>query len=258
MDYTATEMMTIAAARALADDDICFVGIGLPSAACNLARLTHAPNITLVYESGTLATKPHVLPLSIGDGDLCETALTTVPVPEMFQYWLQGGRISVGFLGGAQVDRFGNLNSTVVGDYDRPQVRLPGSGGATEIATACQRVFVVLPQSRRTFVEKLDFITSLGYGPTGRERRALGLETSGPALIVTDLFTMQPDVETMEFQVATIHPGVSREQIVANTGWPVSFLNGATDTARPTARELEALRDLMMRTRQAHGTPEPN
>src|SRR5689334_14726876 len=175
MTYTATEMMTVEAARALTNDDICFVGIGLPSAACNLARLTHAPRLRLVYESGTLETKPDVLPLSIGDGELCETALTTVSVPEMFQYWLQGGRITVGFLGGAQVDRFGNLNSTVIGDYARPSVRLPGGGGAPEIATACQKIFIVMQQTKRTFVERLSFVTSLGHGPTGREREALGL-----------------------------------------------------------------------------------
>ena len=148
MTWTAVEMMTVAAARALANDDVCFVGIGLPSAACNLARLTHAPRLPLVYESGTIETRPDVLPLSIGDGELCETALTTVSVPEMFQYWLQGGRITVGFLGGAQVDRFGNLNSTVIGDYARPKVRLPGSGGAPEIATCCRRIFIVMRHSR--------------------------------------------------------------------------------------------------------------
>src|SRR5918993_1008537 len=201
MTWSSSEMMTVAAARALTDDDICFVGIGLPSAACNLARLTHAPRLTLVYESGTLETRPHVLPLSIGDGELCETALTTVSVPEMFQYWLQGGRITVGFLGGAQVDRFGNLNSTVIGDYGRPKVRLPGSGGATEIATACRRVYIVMKQSARAFVEKLDFLTSLGHGPTGRERAALELPTQGPTLIVTDLCTMRPDPDTNEFKV---------------------------------------------------------
>src|SRR6187200_2480668 len=155
MTWSASEMMTVAAARALTNDDICFVGIGLPSAACNLARLTHAPRLTLVYESGTLETKPHVLPLSIGDGELCETALTTVPVVEMFQYWLQGGRVTVGFLGGAQVDRFGNLNSTVIGPYERPKVRLPGSGGATEIAAHCHRVFIVMRHSVRAFVDRL-------------------------------------------------------------------------------------------------------
>jgi glutaconate CoA-transferase subunit B len=247
-------MMTVAAARALADDDICFVGIGLPSAACNLARLTHAPHLTLVYESGTLETRPQVLPLSIGDGELCETALTTVAVPEMFQYWLQGGRISVGFLGGAQVDRFGNLNSTVVGDYAHPKVRLPGSGGATEIATGCHRIFIVMPQTRRTFVDRLDFLTSLGHGPSGRERKALGLNTEGPTLIVTDLCTMRPDAETNEFQVTTLHPGVTREQVVENTGWAVRFGDAVTETAPPTERELQTLRDLLARTARAHGT----
>ncbi len=199
--YSAAEMMTVAAARALGNDDICFVGIGLPSAACNLARLTHAPHLTLVYESGTLETKPTVLPLSIGDGELCETALTTVSVPEMFQYWLQGGRISVGFLGGAQIDRFGNLNSTVIGPYDKPKVRLPGSGGATEIATGCQRIYVVMRHNPRAFVERLAFVTSLGHGVTGRERRAMGITTEGPVLVVTDLCTMTPDAETKEFEV---------------------------------------------------------
>src|SRR5271154_5333413 len=162
--YTPTEMLTIAASRALASDDVCFVGIALPSAACNLARLTHAPNITLIYESGTIRTRPSVLPLSIGDGELCETALATVSVPEMFRYWLQGGRITIGFLSGAQVDRFGNLNSTVIGDYHRPSVRLPGSGGATEIATSCGEIFIVMRQNKRSFVAELDFLTSLGHG----------------------------------------------------------------------------------------------
>ena len=173
MSWTAVEMMTVSAARALTDDDVCFVGIGLPSAACNLARLTHAPRLRLVYESGTIETRPDVLPLSIGDGELCETALTTVSVPEMFQYWLQGGRITIGFLGGAQVDRFGNLNSTVIGDYARPAVRLPGGGGAPEIAACCRRTFIVMRHSRRAFVDKLAFVTTLGHGPTGQERRAL-------------------------------------------------------------------------------------
>lgn len=254
MNYTASEMMTVAAARALLNTDVCFVGIGLPSAACNLARLTHAPNLTLVYESGTLETRPTVLPLSIGDGELHETALTTVSVPEMFQYWLQGERISVGFLGGAQVDRFGNLNSTVIGEYARPKVRLPGSGGATEIATGCQRIYIVMRHNPRAFVEKLSFQTSLGHGPTGRERRQLGVRTQGPVLIVTDLCTMTPHPDTNEFQVATLHPGVTREQVVSGTGWPIVFAGELSETPAPSADELGALRDLHTRTAKAHGT----
>jgi len=247
-------MMTVAAARALTSDDVCFVGIGLPSAACNLARLTHAPGIRLVYESGTLETKPDVLPLSIGDGELCETALVTVSVPEMFQYWLQGERITVGFLGGAQVDRYGNLNSTVIGDYRSPKVRLPGSGGATEIATGCRRIYIVMKQSPRTFVERLSFLTSLGHGPTGRERRELGVRTQGPTLIVTDLCIMKPDPETNEFRVTSIHPGVTRGQIIEATGWPIRFADDVDETPPPTAEELAALRDLNARTAKAHGT----
>src|SRR5487761_1220397 len=197
-DYNPNEMMTIAAARALKNDDICFVGIGQPSAACNLARLTHAPDITLIYESGTLATKPNVLPLSIGDGELCDTALTTVSVPEMFRYWLQGGRITVGFLGGAQIDRFANLNTTVIGDYRQPKVRLPGGGGAPEIATNCREIYIIMAMGKRAFIDKLPFITSMGHGPTGRERRALGVRTKGPTRLITDLCVFEPDPETKE------------------------------------------------------------
>ena len=253
MSYSAVEMMTVSAARALADDDVCFVGIGLPSAACNLARLTHAPRLRLVYESGTIETRPDVLPLSIGDGELCETALTTVSVPEMFQYWLQGGRITIGFLGGAQVDRFGNLNSTVIGDYARPTVRLPGGGGAPEIAACCRRTFIVMRHSRRAFVDQLAFVTTLGHGPTGRERRALGLTTEGPALLVSDLCTMRPHPETKELQVTSLHPGVTREHVVDQTGWPVAFAPSVAETPAPSARELEVLRDLHARTAVAHG-----
>ena len=253
MTWSASEMMTVAAARALTNQDICFVGIGLPSAACNLARLTHAPRLTLVYESGTLETKPNVLPLSIGDGELCETALTTVSVPEMFQYWLQGGRITVGFLGGAQVDRYGNLNSTVIGEYKHPKVRLPGSGGATEISTSCQRVYIVMRHGRKSFVEKLDFLTSLGHGRTGRERRSMGLRTEGPSLIVTDLCTMRPDPDSKEFEVVTLHPGVSADAVRENTGWPVRFAGQVPETPSPTPDELGVLRDLNARTAEAHG-----
>jgi len=250
--YTGNEIMTIVAARALRSQDVCFVGIGAPSAACNLARLTHAPDITLIYESGTIATRPDVLPLSIGDGELCDTALTTVSVPEMFRYWLQGGRITLGFLGGAQVDRFANLNTTVIGDYARPKVRLPGGGGAPEIATQCGEVFITMPQSIRTFVAKLDFITSLGHGEGGDHRRRLGIATQGPTKLITDLCVMEPDPQTREMRVVTMHPGVTRERLQANTGWPLCYSEAVTQTPVPTAGELTVLRDLQERTRRAH------
>ena len=253
MSYSPAEMMTVAAARALQNEDVCFVGIGLPSAACNLARLTHAPNIKLIYESGTLRTRPDVLPLSIGDGELCETALTTVSVPEIFRYWLQGGRISVGFLGGAQVDRFGNLNSTVIGDYRKPKVRLPGSGGATEIATSCGQVYIVMRQSARSFVKHLDFLTTLGHGRTGRERRELGIQTKGPSLLVTDLCIMRPDEDSKEMLVRSLHPGTTRAQVQEATGWDLCFAREVGETAPPTAEELDVLRELHARTARAHG-----
>src|SRR5215813_1987190 len=253
MTYSASEVMTIAAARALRNSDICFVGIGMPSAACNLARLTHAPDITLIYESGTIATKPDILPLSIGDGESCDTALTTVSVPEMFRYWLQGGRITVGFLGGAQIDRFANLNTTVVGPYHKPKVRLPGGGGAPEIAISCGEIFIIMAQSRRSFVGKLDFVTSLGHGEGGDHRRRLGVSTKGPTRLVTDLCTFEPDAESREMTVVSIHPGVTRERIQENTGWPVRIAAEVKETPAPTARELEVLRALHARTARAHG-----
>ena len=253
LSYTPNEMMTVAAARALRNEDVCFVGIGAPSAACNLARNTHAPQITLIYESGTIATKPNVLPLSIGDGELCDTALTTVPVPEMFRYWLQGGRMTVGFLGGAQIDRFANLNTTVVGDYHKPKVRLPGGGGAPEIATNCHEIFIIMAMGKRAFVDKLPFITSMGHGPTGRERRALGVKSRGPTRLITDLCLFEPDPETKEMTVVSIHPGVTREQIVENCGWTPSFAANVAETRAPDATELEVLRDIQARTKAAHG-----
>lgn len=251
-DYKPNEMMTIAAARALKNDDVCFVGIGQPSAACNLARLTHAPNITLIYESGTLATKPNILPLSIGDGELCETALTTTTVVEMFRYWLQGGRIKVGFLGGAQIDRFANLNTTVVGPYDKPKVRLPGGGGAPEIATSCGEIFIIMAQGKRSFVDKLDFVTSIGHVSGGDSRAKLGVKTKGPTKLITDLALFEPDPQTKEMTVVSIHPGVTREQIQENSGWPIKFAAKVAETPPPTQRELEVLRELHSRTNRAH------
>lgn len=251
-EYKPREMMTIAAARALKNDDICFVGIGQPSAACNLARLSHAPGITLIYESGTLATKPNILPLSIGDGELCETALTTVPVPEMFRYWLQGGRIKIGFLGGAQIDKFANLNTTVVGPYAKPKVRLPGGGGAPEIATSCGEIFIIMAQGKRSFVDKLDFVTSIGHVTGGDSRARLGVKTKGPTKLITDLALFEPDPETKEMTVVSIHPGVTREQIQENAGWIIAFAAKVAETPPPTPRELEVLRDLHARTDRAH------
>ena len=251
--HTPSEMMTIAAARALRNDDVCFVGIGAPSAACNLARLTHAPKIALIYESGTIATRPNILPLSIGDGELCDTALTTVSVPEMFRYWLQGGRITLGFLGGAQIDRFANLNTTVVGPYEHPRVRLPGGGGAPEIAAHCGRIFITMAMGKRAFVDKLPFITSMGHGSGGDSRTRLGLKTLGPTRIVTDLCILEPDTESKELTVTSLHPGVSAEQVRAECGWDLRFVANVIETPPPTALELEVLRDLQDRTARAHG-----
>jgi glutaconate CoA-transferase subunit B len=253
MTYTPDELMTVAAARCVGNDDVCFVGIGLPSAACNLARLTHAPRITLIYESGTIATRPSVLPLSIGDGELCATALTTVSVPEFFRYWLPSGRISVGFLGAAQIDRFANLNSTVIGPYDRPAVRLPGAGGAPEMAAACQRIFIIIPHSRRAFRTRLDFLTTLGHGDGSGHRARLGLTTAGPAKVITDLCVMEPDDRTQELTVTSLHPGISKAQVEAATEWPVRFAADLAETTPPEACELEVLRALRARTSEAHG-----
>jgi glutaconate CoA-transferase subunit B len=250
--YTPSEMMTIAAARALKSTDVCFVGIGAPSAACNLARMTHAPDITLIYESGTLETKPSVLPLSIGDGELCDTALTTVSVPEMFRYWLQGGRITVGFLGGAQIDRFANLNTTVVGDYHKPKVRLPGGGGAPEIAVHVGEVFITMAQSPRAFVDKLPFITSLGHGTGGDDRLKKGATTKGPTKLITDMCVMEPDPVSKEMTVVTIHAGVTREALQAATGWPLKYAAAVGETPVPTALELDVMRDMQARTKKAH------
>jgi glutaconate CoA-transferase, subunit B len=251
--YTPSEMMTVVAARALRPDDICFVGIGAPSAACNLARATRAPNLKLIYESGTINTQPRVLPLSIGDGELCDTALMTVSVPEMFRYWLQGERMSVGFLGGAQIDRYANLNTTVVGDYDKPKVRLPGGGGAPEIAISCKEIFITMAMGKRAFVEKLPFITSLGHGAGPGGREGLNVATKGPTKVITDLCVFEPDPETRELTVTVLYPHATREMVQENCGWTVKFAADLREEEAPTAAELETLRDLHERTRRAHG-----
>jgi len=251
-DFTADEMMTIAASRALNNNDVCFVGIGAPSAACNVARLTHAPDITLIYESGTIGTAPRILPLSIGDGELCETAVTTVSVPEMFRYWLQGGRVTIGFLGAAQLDKFGNINTTVIGDYHHPKTRLPGGGGAPEIASSCQQTYITMKQSLRSMVEKIDFFTSYGHGEGGDARHKMGIQTRGPTLLITDLAIWTPDEETHEFTVRSLHPGVTREMVQDTCGWKVKFDDNVEQTPPPTSLELNTLRDLKVRTEAAH------
>lgn len=251
-DYATDEMMTVEAARQLKDGDVCFVGIGLPSAAANLARLTHAPDIVLIYESGTIGAEPKVLPLSIGDGELADTALTVVSVPEIFRYWLQGGRVDVGFLGAAQIDRFANINTTVVGDYAKPNVRLPGAGGAPEIAGQAGEVFIILRQSPKAFIEKLDFITSVGHLDGGDARARLGLRGRGPTKVITDLGVMTPDSATRELTLTQIHPGVTVEQVLAQTGWPLKVAPRLATTPVPTAAELDTLRALHRRTNLAH------
>ncbi|WP_422768822.1 CoA-transferase subunit beta [Plantactinospora sp. WMMC1484] len=243
--WTGEEMMVVAAARALRDGARCFVGIGRPSVAANLARRTHAPNLVLVYESGTIGSKPTHLPLSIGDGVLAETADAVVSVPEMFNYWLQPGRIDVGFLGAAQIDRYGNINTTVIGaDYHRPSVRLPGAGGAPEIAASCREVFVVARHDRRTFVERVDFITSVGYGQGPGDRERLNLRGRGPVRVITDLGVLEPDPVTRELTLTQLHEGVRVDQARAETGWPLRVTDPPQTIPTPTPAELAALRDL--------------
>ena len=227
--HTEEELMAVAAARRLGNGAVVFVGIGLPSKACNLARATHAPDCVLIYESGTIGAKPHQLPLSIGGGELAETADVVVSVPEIFAYWLQGERIDVGFLGAAQIDRFGNLNSTVIGDYEHPKVRLPGAGGAPEIARFCREILVVLRQTPRAFVERLDFLSSSG------ER---------VSAVITDLGILEPDPETRELVLTQLHPGVSVEHAREATGWPLRVAGEVTICEPPTDAELAALRSL--------------
>ena len=249
---TRIEMMQVAASRRLNSKDICLVGIGEPSVACNLARFTHAPGIKLIYESGTVDTKPDILPLSIGDGVLCDQALTTVSLPEIFQYWLQAGRISVGFLGGAQIDRFANLNTSIIGDYHKPKVRLPGAGGAPEIAIGCERIFIIMKMAPEKFVQKLDFRTTFGHGDGGDHRSRLGIKTKGPVAVITDLCVLEPEAETNELVVVSLHPGVELDDVRESCGWDVRFSCDLLETPAPTDHELEVLRDLIGRTKSAY------
>jgi glutaconate CoA-transferase, subunit B len=251
--FSADEMMAVAAARRLRDGTVCFVGIGLPSKAANLARTTHAPGCVLIYESGTIGAKPTRLPLSIGDGELAETADSVVSVPEIFAYWLQAGRIDVGFLGAAQIDRFGNLNSTVIGDYDRPKVRLPGAGGAPEISAHCRETYVMLRQSPRAFVERLDFRTTVGQGDGPGSRERLGFPGAGVTAVVTDCGLLEPDPETRELTLSCVHPGVSADDSRAATGWDLRVADDLRVAEPPTDAELAALRALEAMTGEDGG-----
>jgi glutaconate CoA-transferase, subunit B len=228
--FTSGELQTIVAARSLSGKRSCFIGVGRPSTAALLARIVHNPRLVLVYESGTIGAKPYHVPLSIGDGELAETADLVVSVPEMFNYWIGPGRVQVAFLGAAQVDRHANLNSTVIGDYEHPRTRLPGAGGAPEIATGCQEVVVIVPHNRRTFVEKLDFRTTSGDRTT---------------LVITDLGVLEPI--DGELTLTTVHPGVTVEQVLQDTAWELGVLDKLSVSAAPSVEELEALRELVAR-----------
>ncbi|MBV8100692.1 MAG: CoA-transferase subunit beta [Verrucomicrobia bacterium] len=250
--YSADEIMTVSAARLLKNGAVCFVGIGLPSKAANLARLTHAPDVVLIYESGPIGAKPSVLPLSIGDGELSATADTTVSTAEIFTYWLQGGRVDIGFLGAAQIDRFANINTTVIGPYDKPKVRLPGAGGAPEIGASAKEVLIILRQSQKAFVDKIDFTTTIGHGEGYDHRVRLGLSTKGPTSVITDLGILTPDKDSRELTLTSIHPGVTLDQVRAATGWDLKIADRLEVTGAPNANELHVLRDLEARTAAAH------
>jgi glutaconate CoA-transferase, subunit B len=254
-DWTRDEMMTVAAARLLWNECVCFVGIGLPSAACNLARLTHAPEIVLVYESGTLGTRPTVLPLSIGDGELAETATCVVPLPEIFSYFLQAGRVDVGFLGAAQIDRYGNLNSTVIGPYDAPTTRLPGAGGATEIAAHARQTFVMIKATPRSLVPRLDFRTSAGFLDGHGARSRTTMRGAGPRTVITDFGLLTPAPDSEELQLTALFPGVTVDEARAAVGWPLEVAATIASIVAPNAQELETLRALHARTREAHARP---
>lgn len=244
-EWTPDEMMAIAAARTLRNGDSCFVGVGIPSTAAILALRTTAPDLILIYESGAIGARPNAIPLSIGDGDLASTALSVVSMTEMFNYWLQPGRIGVGFLGAAQVDRLGNLNTTVIGgEYAHPRVRLPGAGGAPEIAAACREVTIICRHDVRAFVPKVDFVTTVGHGDGPGDRQRLGFAGAGPTRVITDLGVLEPNPATCELELRHLHPHSTVEEAVAATGWPLRVHPDLTVLPEPTAAELSALRAL--------------
>ncbi len=242
-DYTPSELMITSSARALAGERVVFVGVGLPNIACNLARHTVAPDLELVYESGVFGSRPARLPLSIGDPTLVSGATSVCPMPDLFMYYLQGGRIEVAFLGAAQIDRFGNLNTTVIGNYDQPKVRLPGSGGACEIAIHAHKIFIIMRLKKRAFVEKIDFHTSAGHlnGRPG-ERAALGMPGAGPQLVVTDKAIFRFDQDSGEMVLSSVHPGVTASEVQAEVSWPLKVASDLQTTEPPTAEELRLIR----------------
>lgn len=244
-DWTPAEMMAVVAARELRDGEVVFVGIGLPNLACNLARATHAPNLTLIYESGAVGAEPERLPVSIGDPSLVTGSLMVCGMADVFQCLLQNGRIEVGFLGGAQIDRYGNLNTTVVGEYGHPTVRLPGSGGAAEIAIHARRTVVISRLSRRAFPAEVDFVTSPGHRVGGRTRAELGMPGAGPVRVVTDKGILQPDPECGELVLGALYPGVTLEEVRAGVGWELRSAEHLTPVAPPTAAELRLLRTVL-------------
>ena len=244
---TVDEVQTVVAARRLRDARSVFIGVGRPSTAAILARMVHNPDLVLVYESGTVGAKPSRIPLSIGDGELAQTADFIVSVPEMFNYWIGAGRIEVAFLGAAQIDRFANLNSTVIGDYAHPRARLPGAGGAPEIAAACGHVIVILPHTKRSLVERLDFITTVGHGDGPGARERLGFKGAGPTAVITDLGVLEPAPDTKELVLTAVHPGVEPDHVRAQTGWELKVAEQLECSAPPSGEELAALRELVSR-----------
>jgi len=242
MEHTASELMTVNAARLLRDGDVVFVGVGLPNLACNLARRTHAPNLVMIYEAGVIGARPARLPLSIGDPTLVSGALSVCSMYDIFTLYLQRGNVDVGFLGGAQIDKFGNINATVIGPYDHPKVRLPGSGGSQEIAAWANRCYIITPHQKRRFPEKVDFRTSAGFLSGKTERQAAGVRGGGPQAVVTDLGILEPD-ENGELILTALHPGVAVEQAVANTGWALRVSDQLKITELPGEEELQILRE---------------
>lgn len=244
MEYTKSELMTIAAARELKDHDVVFVGIGLPNLAANLAKRTHAPNLIMIYEAGVIGANPSRMPLSIGDPCLVTGSISVCSMFDIFSFYLQGERIDVGFLGGAQIDKYGNINTTVIGDYNAPKVRLPGSGGGCDIASLAKRVIIITPHEIRRFPEKVDFITSPGFINGKKTRQELGLKGGGPSKVITDLAILGFDKETGEMMVESIHSGVKLEDIKKNTGWDIKVSKDLKTTDEPTEKELLTLRQL--------------